>query len=62
VTWTAGGAGYGAGTMNNSTAQSVGSFTGSGSNVGTMSFFLANSWAYEIGNYTQTVDYTLTTP
>jgi hypothetical protein len=62
VTWTATGAGYLGGTMNNASTQAVGSFTGSGANVGTFDYFLANSWAYDVGNYTQTVLYTLTTP
>jgi hypothetical protein len=63
VTWTSTGVGYvAAGTMNNSVAQNVGSWTGSGANVGTMDYFLANSWAYNVGNYTQTVAYTLTAP
>jgi hypothetical protein len=62
VTWTATGAGYVAGTMNSGTAQSVGSWTGSGAYTGSLDFFLANSWAYNIGNYTQTVTYTLTAP
>jgi hypothetical protein len=62
VTWTAAGVGYVAGTMNTAVAQNVGSWTGSGANVGTMDFFLANSWTYNVGNYSQTVAYTLTAP
>lgn len=63
VTWTvASGADYVPGAMNSATAQSVGSFTGSGAFVGDLDFFLANSWAYNVGSYTQTVTYTLTTP
>jgi len=63
VTWTvASGAGYVPGTMNTAAAQSVGSFTGSGAFTGNLDFFLANSWAYNVGNYSQTVTYTLTTP
>ena len=62
VTWTSTGSGYVAGTMNNSAAQTAGSWTGSGLNSGTFSYFLANSWAYNVGNYTQTVLYTLTAP
>ena len=62
VTWTAGGAGYVAGTMNDAAPQRVGSWTGSGAYPGTNAFFLANSWAYNIGAYTQTVHYTLTAP
>lgn len=62
VTWTSTGGGYVNGTMNNGVAQAAGSWTGSGLNAGTFSYFLANSWAYNIGNYTQTVLYTLTAP
>jgi hypothetical protein len=62
VTWSATGTGYVGGTMNTATAQSVGTFTGSGAHVGDLDFFLANSWAYNVGNYTQTVSYTLTSP
>jgi hypothetical protein len=62
VSWTAGGAGYVGGTMNNAVAQAVGSWAGSGARVGTMNYFLANSWAYATGSYTQTVTYTLTAP
>jgi len=62
VSWTAGGAGYVAGTMSNAVAQSVGSWAGSGANVGTLDYSLANSWAYATGSYTQTVTYTLTSP
>ena len=62
VSWTAGGTGYLPGTMSNAAAQPVGSWVGSGANTGTLDFFLANSWAYAVGNYTQTVTYTLTSP
>ena len=61
VTWTATGAGFVAGTMNTS-AQSAGSWTGSGQQSGTFSYSLANSWDYNAGSYTQTVVYTLTAP
>jgi hypothetical protein len=62
VTWTAGGAGFVAGTMSKTTAQSVGRWTGSGTRYGTLSFFLHNSWSYATGNYTQRVTFTLTAP
>lgn len=62
VTWTASGGGYGAGTMSDAVAQSAGSWSGSGSRSGTFDFFLANSWAYAVGNYAQDVVYTLTAP
>ncbi|MBM4272937.1 MAG: hypothetical protein FJ134_00515 [Deltaproteobacteria bacterium] len=62
VAWTATGAGYIAGTMSKSADQNVGSWTGSGSRAGTLSFALANSWDYETGNYSATATYTLTVP
>lgn len=61
VTWTATGAGFVGGAMNTS-AQSAGSWTGSGQQSGTFSYSLANSWDYNAGSYTQTVVYTLTAP
>lgn len=61
VTWTATGAGFVAGTMDTS-AQSAGSWTGPGQRSGTFSYFLANSWDYPAGSYSQTVVYTLTAP
>jgi hypothetical protein len=62
VTWTASGTGFRAGTMNKSTSQLVGQWTGPGTRTGTLSFFLANSWSYATGNYTQRVTFTLTAP
>jgi hypothetical protein len=63
VTWTGSGPGFNTtGTMNKTTAQSVGSWTGSGEKIGSNSFFLANSWDYATGAYTATVTYTLTAP
>jgi hypothetical protein len=62
VTWTAGGSGYSSGTMNSGAAQTAGSWTGSGNRSGTFNYFLANSWAYTVGSYSQTVAYTLSAP
>ncbi len=62
VTWTAGGTGFVPGTMNSVSAQSVGSWTGSGNYSGTQTFFLANSWNYRVGNYGASATYTLTAP
>ena len=62
VTWTAAGAGFAAGTMNRTTPQSAGSWSGSGNRSGTFSYALANSWAYATGSYTATATYTLTAP
>jgi hypothetical protein len=62
VTWTASGTGFVAGTMNKTTAQSVASWTNSGSRIGTQTYALANSWSYPTGSYTATATYTLTAP
>jgi hypothetical protein len=61
VTWTASGAGFAAGAMD-TTPVAAGSWTGSGNRSGSFSYFLANSWNYAKGDYTQTVVYTLTAP
>ncbi len=42
--------------------QSAGSWTGSGTYVGTQTFSLVNSWSYAVGTYTATITYTLTSP
>jgi len=62
MTWTASGAGFVAGTMNKTTAQTVASWTGSGSRSGSQTFALANSWAYPTGSFSATATYTLTAP
>jgi bacillithiol biosynthesis cysteine-adding enzyme BshC len=62
VTWTASGTGFVAGTLNKSTAQPVGHWTGSGTRTGSLSFFLKNSWSYATGSYSQTATFTLTAP
>ena len=63
VTWTATGGGYAAaGTMNKTAAQSVGSWTGSGTYVGTVSYSIVNSWSYTTGNYSVSTTFTLTAP
>lgn len=62
LTWTATGSGYQAGTSNKTTAQTVGSWTGSGNPLGTQTFSLPNSWTYVTGTYTVTLNYTLTAP
>jgi hypothetical protein len=62
LTWTATGGGFAAGTMNKTTAQTVGSWGTSGTHSGTVTLALANSWAYNAGAYTATLTYTLTAP
>jgi hypothetical protein len=62
VTWTATGTGYVAGTMSNTSPQTAGQWQRSGDWLGTLSFFLKNSWSYATGHYVQTITYTLTAP
>jgi hypothetical protein len=62
MTWTATGTGYVPGTMDRTTAQTAGSWTGSGQRIGTFSYFLANSWSYTVGSYSTSIGYTLTAP
>ena len=67
VTWTVTGSGgnnggFIAGTMSKQSPKLVGSWTTSGTYYGDFSFFLANSWSYATGTYTQTVTYTLIAP
>lgn len=62
VTWTATGAGFVAGTLSRSSAQLVGSWTGSGVRSGSQSFFFENSWTHPPGTYTITLVYTISAP
>jgi len=67
VSWTASGSGDNeggliAGIMKKSTPVLAGSWTQSGTYSGAFSFFLANSWSYAPGTYSQTVTYTITAP
>jgi hypothetical protein len=65
ITWTASGTGFVAGTMNKTTPQTVGSWTGSSTNAGftgTQTYSMVNSWAYATGNYSAALTYTLTAP
>jgi hypothetical protein len=62
LTWAATGTGYVAGTSNKTTAQTVGSWAGSGNNSGTQTYSLVNSWTYATGTYAATLNYTLTVP
>ena len=62
LTWTVAGAGFAAGTSNKTTAQTVGSWTGSGNPLGTQTYRLPNSWTYNTGTYSVTLNYTLSAP
>ena len=61
VSWTATGAGFAGGTLS-LTAQTVGSWVGSGARTGTQSFVFANSWSYAVGTYTLSMQYTVSSP
>ncbi len=60
--WTSGSSGFVGGTMNSTTPQNVGSWTGPGTRNGTLNFQLANSWNRVPGSYQAIVTYTLTAP
>lgn len=62
LSWSASGGGFVAGTANATTAQSVGTWAGSGNRAGSQTFSLINSWAYNTGNYGVSLAYTLTAP
>jgi len=67
VSWTATGSpgnngGLIAATMNKVNPVLAGSWTQSGTYTGAFSFFMANSWSYATGTYSQTVTYTVTAP
>jgi hypothetical protein len=60
--WTSSGAGFSAGTMSRTVAQSVGAWVGSGMRTGAQSYSLTNSWTYAAGSYSTSLVYTLTAP
>jgi hypothetical protein len=62
LTWTTTGAGFVAGTVTRFSAQTLGTWTGSGVNIGTQSYRFQNSWTYVPGTYTLLLFYTLSAP
>jgi hypothetical protein len=62
LSWLAPGTGFADGTANATTAQSVGSWTGSGLRTSPQTYRLLNSWDYAPGTYATTMNYTLTVP
>jgi len=64
VTWTATPAPFQAGTMNRAVAQRLAGGTGdiNPARTGQVTFFLANSWSYDVGTYTASFIFTLTAP
>ena len=62
LTWAATGTSFVGGFADKTTAQSVGSWTGSGQQDGTNTFSLPNSWSYAVGTYAVALNYTLSAP
>ena len=62
LAWTVTGGGFQAGSSNKDTAQTVGSWTGSGDRAGTHTYTLPNLWSYSTGTYAVQLNYTLVTP
>jgi hypothetical protein len=61
LSWTGTGSLVG-GTASGATAQTVGSWTGSGNRTEQQTYSLVNSWDYATGSYSVTMTYTLTVP
>lgn len=61
LSWTVTGALQG-GTMASGVAKTLGSWTGGGTQSGTQTWVLVNSWSYRTGTYTAVITYTLTAP
>jgi hypothetical protein len=59
ITWTAQGSGFVSGTLSSTSPQPVGQWIGKTNVTGSLQFWLANSWSYATGNYSQTAVYTL---
>jgi len=62
LTWSASGTDFVSGTMSKTAAQTVASWSNSGTRSGSQSFALANSWSYATGSYSAQATYTLTAP
>jgi hypothetical protein len=62
VNWTAFGPGFAGGIMDKTSPQPIGSWIGSGSHLGSVSFNLINRWNYAKGDYATTTVFTLTAP
>jgi hypothetical protein len=62
VNWTAIGPGFAGGTMDKTSPQPLGSWIGSGTHLGRVSFQLINRWNYAKGDYATSTVFTLTAP
>jgi len=59
ITWTAQGSGFVSGVLSSTTSELVGQWMGKTTVTGYLRFWLANSWSYAPGNYSQNLVYTL---
>jgi len=59
ITWTAQGAGFVSGTLSSTSSQLVGQWMGKANVIGDLRFWLANSWSYAAGTYSQNLVFTL---
>ena len=62
LTWTASGPGFTGGTLNKTTAVTLGLWSTSGVQTGTQTWLFRNLWTYATGTYTVVVTYTLSAP
>lgn len=62
INWIATGSGFIDGTMDKTSSQTIGTWTGSGVRSGTITFRLINRWEYARGDYGTTALFTLITP
>jgi len=59
IGWTGQGTGFGSGVLSWQNPQLVGQWIGKTTVTGYLSFWLANSWSYALGSYSQNLVYTL---
>ena len=62
ITWGGSGDGFVSGVLSRTSAQLVGSWTGSGTRTGAQSFTFQNSWTHPPGTYSVTFVYTMSMP
>ena len=62
IRWSASGSGFVPGTLDRASAQTVATWTGSGTRTGTQSFAFENKWTHPPGTYSVTLIYTMSTP
>lgn len=62
IAWDGSGDGFVPGVLSRTSAQLVGTWTGSGTRTGTQSFTFQNSWSHPPGTYSMTIVYTMSMP